>query len=146
MFKFFFIYFTLKITFSLIYFLLLSETYISICFIYLCFYWSIIYIYNNSHFQWRCTCGNCVIMPSATECVCCKEIDKIQSLMEAKPMDLLKTVLHRTRGFTPLVLMFMYFKLDIRSTDNNTGKPFKIQQSKFTVIRTLVFTQINMCS
>lgn len=28
-------------------------------------------------------CGNCVIMPSAAECVCCKEIENIQSRMEA---------------------------------------------------------------
>lgn len=34
------------------------------------------------------------------------------------------------------------FKLQSTSTDNNTMKPFKTQQRKYSFIRTLVFTQI----
>ena len=30
----------------------------------------------------RCKCGNCVVMPTVTECVCCSEIDRVVDKME----------------------------------------------------------------
>lgn len=46
-------------------------------------------------------------------------------------------------GFHPACLnVCTCFKLQSTSTDNNTMKPFKTQQSKYSYIRTLVFTQI----
>lgn len=46
-------------------------------------------------------------------------------------------------GFHPACLnVCSCFKLQSTSTDNNTMKPFKTQQRKYSFIRTLVFTQI----
>ncbi|XP_061192987.1 P2X purinoceptor 7-like [Saccostrea echinata] len=29
-----------------------------------------------------CTCGNCIVMPTAAECVCCQEVDRVHALVE----------------------------------------------------------------
>ena len=34
----------------------------------------------------RCKCGNCVIMPTVTECVCCCEIAKVVQKIENNPI------------------------------------------------------------
>ncbi|XP_062605333.1 uncharacterized protein LOC134267130 [Saccostrea cucullata] len=39
---------------------------------------------NNTRLQnteW-CTCGNCIVMPTAAECVCCQEVDRVHALLE----------------------------------------------------------------
>ena len=32
-------------------------------------------------YKHRCSCGNCRIMPTVRECLCCKEVDRITDIM-----------------------------------------------------------------
>ena len=35
----------------------------------------------------RCACGNCIVMPSAQECVCCKEVHEVASKTSSAGVD-----------------------------------------------------------
>ena len=44
-----------------------------------------LYIEPNLELNLRCLCGHCHPMDTAQESICCKEIDKIQSLLVGDP-------------------------------------------------------------
>ena len=33
-------------------------------------------------YYYRCQCGQCTVMPTATECVCCREIDHMDNMLQ----------------------------------------------------------------
>ena len=33
-------------------------------------------------YYYRCQCGHCTVMPTATECVCCHEIDHMDNMLQ----------------------------------------------------------------
>ena len=35
----------------------------------------------------RCSCGNCIVMPSAQECVCCREVYEVVSKTSSAGVD-----------------------------------------------------------
>lgn len=50
----------------------------------------------------RCACGNCEIMPTAHECVCCCEIDEVVQKKEESDTQL--TCITDHEGFEPVCL------------------------------------------
>lgn len=72
-------------------------------------------------------------MSTATECVCCKEIEKIKSLIERWWISW--RLCHIAPWVSPRMAYVYVLQILITSTDINTMKQFKTRQSKFTVIR-----------
>ena len=62
--------------------------------------------YKNAHKQacnlFRCQCGNCVIMPTGRECVCCCEVESVVEKKEENHTDISCITDHE--GFTPVCL------------------------------------------
>ena len=48
----------------------------------------------------KCSCGNCIIMPSGEECVCCEEIDEVANKTSSVGVDCI--ILHA--GFETVCL------------------------------------------
>ena len=61
------------------------------------------YISTTACAIFRCKCGNCFIMPTARECVCCHELSKIKSIFEeGDDMNITCIIAHP--GFPPACL------------------------------------------
>ncbi|XP_064616298.1 uncharacterized protein LOC135480399 [Liolophura sinensis] len=73
--------------------------------------------------EW-CKCGNCIIMPSAAECVCCHEITVIYARCEE--MDVRVAFITDHRGFEPVCLnpyvfdvAYYQYRQQCKMGDNN---------------------------